>query len=284
MGQIDARTGRVHTSYAQAIASTGRLSSNDPNLQNIPIRTEEGRKIRTAFVADEGNVLLSADYSQIELRLLAHVADIEVLKKAFKDGADIHAMTASDVFGIPIDELDSATRSRAKAINFGMIYGISPFGLARQLGIAQGDAKSYIEAYFERYPGVKGYMEDTKESARENGYVETIYGRRVHVPGIQDKNPARRNFMERAAINAPLQGSAADIIKRAMILMPKALTSAKLKAQMLLQVHDELIFEVPESELEKTEAVVKKTMESAASLSVPLICDTGSGANWDVAH
>ena len=284
MGQIDARTGRVHTSYAQAITSTGRLSSNDPNLQNIPIRTEEGRKIRTAFVADEGNVLLSADYSQIELRLLAHVADIEVLKKAFKDGADIHAMTASDVFGIPIDELDSATRSRAKAINFGIIYGISPFGLARQLGIAQGDAKSYIEAYFERYPGVRGYMEDTKESARENGYVETIYGRRVHVPGIQDKNPARRNFMERAAVNAPLQGSAADIIKRAMILMPKALTSAKLKAQMLLQVHDELIFEVPESELEKTEAVVKKTMESAASLSVPLICDTGSGANWDVAH
>jgi DNA polymerase I len=284
MGQIDARTGRVHTSYAQAIASTGRLSSNDPNLQNIPIRTEEGRKIRTAFVADKGNVLLSADYSQIELRLLAHVADIDVLKKAFKDGADIHAMTASDVFGIPIDELDSATRSRAKAINFGIIYGISPFGLARQLGIAQGDAKSYIEAYFERYPGVKGYMDDAKEFARENGYVETIYGRRVHVPGIQDKNPARRNFMERAAINAPLQGSAADIIKRAMILMPKALTDAKLEARMLLQVHDELIFEVPESELEKTEAVVKKTMESAASLSVPLICDTGSGANWDVAH
>ncbi len=284
MGQIDARTGRVHTSYAQAIASTGRLSSNDPNLQNIPIRTEEGRKIRTAFVADAGNVLLSADYSQIELRLLAHVADIEVLKKAFKDGADIHAMTASDVFGIPIDELDSATRSRAKAINFGIIYGISPFGLARQLGIAQGDAKSYIEAYFERYPGVKGYMDDAKEFARENGYVETIYGRRVHVPGIQDKNPARRNFMERAAINAPLQGSAADIIKRAMILMPGALKKAKLKAQMLLQVHDELIFEVPESELEKTEDVVKKTMESAASLSVPLICDTGSGANWDVAH
>ena len=284
MGQIDARTGRVHTSYAQAIASTGRLSSNDPNLQNIPIRTEEGRKIRTAFVADKGNVLLSADYSQIELRLLAHVADIDVLKKAFKDGADIHAMTASEVFGIPIDELDSTTRNRAKAINFGIIYGISPFGLARQLGIAQGEAKSYIEAYFERYPGVKGYMDDAKEFARENGYVKTIYGRRVHVPGIQDKNPARRNFMERAAINAPLQGSAADIIKRAMILMPGALKKAKLKAQMLLQVHDELIFEVSEKELKKTEEVVKKTMESAASLSVPLICDTGSGANWDVAH
>ena len=284
MGQIDARTGRVHTSFAQAVASTGRLSSNDPNLQNIPIRTEEGRKIRTAFVADKGNVLLSADYSQIELRLLAHVADIDALKTAFKEGADIHAMTASEVFGIPIDELDGPTRNRAKAINFGIIYGISPFGLARQLGIAQGDAKSYIEAYFERYPGVKDYMDEAKEFARENGYVQTIYGRRVHVPGIQDKNPARRNFMERAAINAPLQGSAADIIKRAMILMPGALKKAKLKAQMLLQVHDELIFEVPEKELAKTEDVVKKTMESAASLSVPLICDTGSGASWDEAH
>ena len=284
MGQIDTKTGRVHTSFAQAVASTGRLSSNDPNLQNIPIRTEEGRKIRTAFMADKGNVLLSADYSQIELRLLAHVANIDVLKNSFKDGADIHAMTASDVFGIPVDELDSPTRNRAKAINFGIIYGISPFGLARQLGIAQGDAKSYIDAYFERYPGVKEYMEKAKEFARENGYVETIYGRRVHVPGIKDKNPARRNFMERAAINAPLQGSAADIIKRAMIMMPDALNSTKLKAQMLLQVHDELIFEVPESELEVTEKVVKKTMESAANLSVPLICDTGSGVNWDEAH
>ena len=284
MGQIDTKTGRVHTSFAQAVASTGRLSSNDPNLQNIPIRTEEGRKIRTAFIADKGNILLSADYSQIELRLLAHVAQIDVLKNAFKDGADIHAMTASDVFGIPLDELDGPTRNRAKAINFGIIYGISPFGLARQLGIAQSDAKSYIDAYFERYPGVKGYMEEAKEFARENGYVETIYGRRVHVPGIKDKNPARRNFMERAAINAPLQGSAADIIKRAMIMMPDALKFAKLKVQMLLQVHDELIFEVPESELEVTEKVVKKTMESAANLSVPLICDTGSGLNWDEAH
>ena len=284
MGQIDTKTGRVHTSFSQAVASTGRLSSNDPNLQNIPIRTEEGRKIRTAFVANKGNILLSADYSQIELRLLAHVANIDVLKKAFKDGADIHAMTASDVFGIPVDELDSPTRNRAKAINFGIIYGISPFGLARQLGIAQGDAKSYIDAYFERYPGVKGYMEEAKEFARENGYVETIYGRRVHVPGIKDKNPARRNFMERAAINAPLQGSAADIIKRAMIKMSDALNSKKLNAQMLLQVHDELIFEVPEGELEVTEKVVKKTMESAANLTVPLICDTGSGVNWDEAH
>ncbi|MBD19664.1 MAG: DNA polymerase I [Rhodospirillaceae bacterium] len=284
IGQIDSRTGRVHTSFAQAIASTGRLSSNDPNLQNIPIRTEDGRKIRTAFVADDKNVLLSADYSQIELRLLAHVADIGTLKKAFKDGVDIHALTASEVFGIPISQLDSPTRNRAKAINFGIIYGISPFGLARQLDIAQGDAKSFIEAYFARYPGVKGYMDNAKEFAQKTGYVETIFGRRVHVPGIKDKNLARRNFMERAAINAPLQGSAADIIKRAMILMPDVLKSADLKAQMLLQVHDELIFEVPRSELEKTEKLVKNVMESAASLSVPLICDTGYGLSWDEAH
>jgi len=284
LGQIDERTGRVHTSFAQAVASTGRLSSNDPNLQNIPIRTEEGRKIRTAFIADKGNVLLSADYSQIELRLLAHVAEIETLKKAFKDGVDIHALTASEVFGVPISDLDGPTRNRAKAINFGIIYGISPFGLARQLGISQSDAKSFIEAYFDRYPGVKGYMDNAKKFAQTNGYVETIYGRRVHVPGIKDKNPARRNFMERAAINAPLQGSAADIIKRAMILMPEALKSANLKAQMLLQVHDELIFEVPNSELGQTEKLVKRIMESAAALSVPLICDTGYGPSWDEAH
>jgi len=284
VGQIDARTGRVHTSFAQAVASTGRLSSNDPNLQNIPIRTEEGRKIRTAFVAETGHVLLSADYSQIELRLLAHVADIAALKEAFRDGADIHAMTASEVFGIPLDKLDGATRNRAKAINFGIIYGISPFGLARQLGIAQGDARSYIEAYFERYPGVQDYMERAKEQARENGYVTTIFGRKVHVPGIKDKNPARRSFMERAAINAPLQGSAADIIKRAMIRVEPALAAARLKARMLLQVHDELIFEVPEKELEKTADVVRKTMEGAARLTVPLVCETGSGRSWDEAH
>jgi DNA polymerase-1 len=284
MGQIDAKDGRVHTSFSQAVASTGRLSSNDPNLQNIPIRTEEGRKIRKAFVAEKGNVLLSADYSQIELRLLAHVADIAALKTAFHEGQDIHAMTASEVFGIPIDELEPAVRNRAKAINFGIIYGISPFGLARQLSIPQGDAKRYIEAYFERYPGVQDYMERTKAFANEHGFVTTIFGRKVHTPGIKDKNPARRNFAERAAINAPLQGTAADIIKRAMIRMPSALTDAKLKARMLLQVHDELIFEVPEAALEKTADVVKKTMEAAATLSVPLVCETGSGPNWDEAH
>ena len=284
VGQINPETGRVHTSYSQAIASTGRLSSNDPNLQNIPIRTEEGRKIRKAFVAEPGNVLLSADYSQIELRLLAHVADIKLLKEAFHNGADIHAATASEVFGIPIADLDSPTRNRAKAINFGIIYGISPFGLARQLGIPQGDAKTYIEAYFERYPGVRDYMEAKKEAARADGFVTTIFGRKVYVPGINDKNPARRNFMERAAINAPLQGAAADIIKRAMIRMPAALKCSKLKAKMLLQVHDELIFEVPEAELDNTSDVVRKTMEAAAHLSVPLVCETGHGASWAEAH
>jgi DNA polymerase-1 len=282
--QINPETGRVHTSYSQAVASTGRLSSNDPNLQNIPIRTEEGRKIRKAFVAEAGHVLLSADYSQIELRLLAHVADIKPLKEAFHNGADIHAATASEVFGIPVEDLDSPTRNRAKAINFGIIYGISPFGLARQLGIPQGDAKAYIEAYFKRYPGVRDYMEEKKEAARANGFVTTIFGRKVHVPGINDKNPARRNFMERAAINAPLQGAAADIIKRAMNRMPAALKRSKLKARMLLQVHDELIFEVPEAELDKTGDVVRKTMEAAAHLSVPLVCETGHGASWAEAH
>lgn len=284
VGQINPETGRVHTSYAQAIASTGRLSSNDPNLQNIPIRTEEGRKIRQAFVAGKGMTLLSADYSQIELRLLAHVAGIEVLRDAFRDGKDIHAMTASEVFGIPVEGMDSAVRSRAKAINFGIIYGISPFGLARQLRIPQGEAKAYIESYFEKFPGIKGYMETTKTFAREHGYVQTIFGRKCHTPGIADKNPARRNFSERAAINAPLQGAAADIIKRAMIRIPPALAGAGLGARMLLQVHDELIFEVPDAELEETAALVKKVMENAAHLDVPLIVETGSGVNWDEAH
>ena len=282
--QIDPATGRVHASYAQAVASTGRLSSTDPNLQNIPVRTEEGRKIRHAFIAEKGHVLLSADYSQIELRLLAHVADIEALKHAFRDGADIHAMTASEVFGVPVKGMDPQVRNRAKAINFGIIYGISPFGLARQLGIAQGEARAYIDAYFKRYPGVQAYMESAREFARKHGFVTTLFGRRIHVPGIHDKNPARRNFMERAAINAPLQGAAADIIKRAMIRIPDALAGAKLDARMLLQVHDELVFEVPEAQVEATSKAVKKTMESAAHLSVPLVCDIGVGPNWAEAH
>ena len=282
--QINPATKRIHTSYAQAIASTGRLSSTDPNLQNIPIRTEEGRKIRQAFVPEKGHVLLSADYSQIELRLLAHVAGIEALREAFRDGKDIHAMTASEVFGIPIENMESSVRSRAKAINFGIIYGISPFGLARQLSIPQGEAKQYIDNYFKKFPGIRDYMETTKTFAREHGFVQTIFGRKCHTPGINDKNPARRNFSERAAINAPLQGAAADIIKRAMIGIPETLKELGLGARMLLQVHDELIFEVPEGEVDETAAIITKKMEGAADLELPLVVDTGTGLNWDEAH
>jgi DNA polymerase-1 len=281
---INPATGRVHTNYGQAIATTGRLSSNDPNLQNIPVRTEEGRKIRQAFIAEDGHILLSADYSQIELRLLAHVAEIDVLKDAFKAGEDIHALTASQVFGVPIEGMDPMVRRQAKAINFGIIYGISAFGLARQLGIGRSAASDYIKAYFQRYPGIRDYMDRTKESARGNGYVTTLYGRKCHTPGIDNTNSAHRKFAERAAINAPIQGGAADIIKRAMIKIPGALAVAKLGARMLLQVHDELIFEVPEAELEATAQVVKQTMGSVAHLDVPLIVDTGHGANWDEAH
>jgi DNA polymerase-1 len=286
--QINPESGRVHTSYSQAVTSTGRLSSTDPNLQNIPVRTEEGRKIRRAFVAEEGFRLVSLDYSQIELRLLAHVAQIKALREAFRAGEDIHALTASQVFGVPAEAMDAQIRRKAKAINFGIIYGISPFGLARQLGIAQGEAKAYIQAYFERYPGIRDYMEQTKASCRERGYVETPFGRRVHVPFINDKNPVRRGFAERQAINAPLQGGAADIIKRAMIRVPEALEAAGLKARMLLQVHDELLFEVPEAEVEETTQVVRGVMEGAAlpavELSVPLTVDVGVGQNWAEAH
>ncbi len=281
---INPKTGRVHTSYAQAATTTGRLSSSDPNLQNIPVRTEEGRKIRQAFVPDKGHVLLSADYSQIELRLLAHVAGIDVLKQAFHDGQDIHAITANQVFGEPIEGMDPMTRRNAKAINFGIIYGISAFGLARQLGISNGEAKDYIDAYFDKYPGIKDYMERTKTQAKEMGYVETLFGRKCHMRGINDRNPNMRGFAERAAINAPIQGGAADIIKRAMVRLPDALADANSNARMLLQVHDELIFEVPEDELESATALVKSVMEGAAHLDVPLVVDTGHGANWDEAH
>ncbi len=284
VGQINPETGRVHTSYAQAVASTGRLSSSDPNLQNIPIRSEEGRKIRRAFVAEKGWKLLSADYSQIELRLLAHVADIEALKQAFRDGVDIHAMTASQVFGVAVEGMDPMVRRKAKAINFGIIYGISPFGLARQLGISRSEAAAYIDAYFERYPGIRDYMERTRAQARERGYVTTLFGRKCHVRGINDKNPSVRNFAERAAINAPIQGGAADIIKRAMIRLPEILERAGLAARMLLQVHDELLFEVPEAEVEATRAAVTRLMESVANLDIPLVLDTGVGSNWDDAH
>jgi DNA polymerase-1 len=285
---INPETGRVHTNFALAVASTGRLSSNEPNLQNIPIRTEEGRKIRRAFIAEEGWTLLSVDYSQIELRLAAEMAGIEPLKEAFQAGLDIHALTASQVFGIPVDGMDPMVRRRAKAINFGIIYGISPFGLAQQLGIPQAEAGAYIKAYFERYPGIRDYMERTKKSARERGYVTTLFGRRCHVPGINDRNPARRSFMERAAINAPLQGTAADIIKRAMIRVPPALKAAGLKARMLLQVHDELLFEVPQGEIEETAELVRQVMERAplpaVHLSVPLVAEAGWAQNWAEAH
>jgi DNA polymerase-1 len=282
--EINPETGRVHTSFAMAIASTGRLSSTDPNLQNIPVRTEEGRKIRRAFVAERGMALVSLDYSQIELRLLAHVADIAGLKDAFRDGHDIHALTASQVFGEPIKGMSAETRRRAKAINFGIIYGISAFGLARQLGIPQGEARRYIDAYFERYPGIRGYMDAMRERAKTEGYVETIFGRRIHLAGIADRNPARRSFAERQAINAPLQGAAADIIKRAMVRVPAALARARLKGRMILQVHDELLFEAPAGEVDTLVKTMTRVMEGAAHLSVPLVVDAGTAANWAEAH
>jgi DNA polymerase-1 len=285
---IDPRTKRVHTSFALAAASTGRLSSTDPNLQNIPVRNEEGRKIREAFVPAAGKTLLSFDYSQIELRLLAHVADIESLKDAFRKGQDIHATTASEMFGVPLDKMDKETRRRAKAINFGIIYGISAFGLARQLSIPQGEARAYIEAYFKRYPGIRAYMDRTKKEAHQQGYVSTPFGRRIWLPEIGSKNPAMRSFAERAAINAPIQGGAADIIKRAMVRIPAALAAAKLDARLLLQVHDELLFEVDPAEQERTVALVGGLMENAAEpavkLSVKLQVDWGAGPNWSAAH
>jgi len=253
-------------------------------LQNIPIRTTEGARIRKAFVAAPGNLLVSADYSQIELRLLAHVADIPALKDSFAKGEDIHARTASEVFGVPMAGMDSSTRRRAKAINFGIIYGISAFGLARQLGISGGEAKTYIDAYFKRYPEIRAYMENTKEQARIHGFVLTPFGRRCWVPRIKDKMPQLRAYAERQAINAPLQGGAADIIKRAMVKLPAALRAAGLSARLLLQVHDELLFEAAEDEADATAAVARRVMQDAAEISVPLIVETGIGTNWGSAH
>ncbi|MCG0994647.1 DNA polymerase I [Acetobacter indonesiensis] len=275
---------RVHTSFQMAITTTGRLSSNEPNLQNIPIRTEEGGRIRRAFIAPKGYKLISADYSQIELRLLADVANIPALREAFELGQDIHARTASEVFGVPLEGMDALTRRRAKAINFGIIYGISAFGLGRQLGIPAGEARSYIDAYFARYPGIRDYMERMREQARTLGYVLTPFGRRCYVPGIQEKSAVRRQYAERQAINAPLQGGAADIIKRAMVRLPHALKEAGFSARMLLQVHDELLFEAPEAEAEAVAALARTIMEAAATLSVPLVVETGIGHNWAEAH
>ena len=287
-GYVNAQTHRVHTNYALAATTTGRLSSSEPNLQNIPVRTEEGRKIRRAFIAEPGTKLVSADYSQIELRLLAEVAEVPALRKAFRDGLDIHAMTASEMFGVPVKDMPGEVRRRAKAINFGIIYGISAFGLANQLAIPREEASAYIKKYFERFPGIRDYMEETKAFAKKNGYVLTLFGRKCHYPDIAAGNPSLRAFNERAAINARLQGSAADIIRRAMIRIEPALSKAKLNAKMLLQVHDELIFEVPEGEVEKTLPVVKRVMEDApmpaVSLSVPLQVDARAAHNWDEAH
>ncbi len=287
-GYVNPATKRVHTSYALAATPTGRLSSSEPNLQNIPIRTEEGRKIRKAFIADPGHKLVSADYSQIELRLLAEIADVPALRQAFQEGTDIHAMTASEMFGVPVQGMPPDVRRRAKAINFGIIYGISAFGLANQLGIGRDEAGAYIKKYFERFPGIRDYMEEAKAFCRTHGYVTTLFGRKVHYPDIKAKNPSLRAFNERAAINARLQGTAADIIRRAMIRMPDVLREAKLAARMLLQVHDELVFEVPDREVEKTLPVVARVMEyaplPAVSLTVPLQVEARAADNWDEAH
>jgi len=285
---VDPQTRRVHTTYALAATTTGRLSSNEPNLQNIPVRNEEGRKIRRAFIAIPGHKLVSADYSQIELRLLAEIADIPVLKQAFRDGLDIHAMTASEMFGVPVQGMPGEIRRRAKAINFGIIYGISAFGLANQLGIPREEAAAYIKKYFERFPGIRAYMDATRDFCREHGYVTTLFGRKCHYPDIRSPNPSHRAFNERAAINARLQGTAADIIRRAMARMDEALAEKKLSAKMLLQVHDELIFEVPDDEVAATLPVVQHVMQDApfpaVLLSVPLRVDARAADNWDEAH
>jgi DNA polymerase-1 len=285
---VSERTGRVHTSFSLAATTTGRLSSSDPNLQNIPIRTEEGRKIRAAFVAEAGHVLVSADYSQIELRLLAHIGDIPQLKAAFLEDLDIHAMTASEMFGVPIEGMPSETRRRAKAINFGIIYGISAFGLANQLSIPQDEAGAYIKTYFERFPGIRGYMDRTRALVREQGYVTTVFGRRINIPIIRSKSVAERQFAERAAINAPIQGTAADVMRRAMARMPSALRGAGLSARLLLQVHDELVFEAPEAEGEAVCDLARRVMEHAAApavaFSVPLKVEARAALNWEAAH
>ena len=282
--QINPATERVHTSFSMTSAPTGRLASTDPNLQNIPIRTEEGRRIRSTFVCEPGHLLMSADYSQIELRLLAHIADIASLKQAFHDGIDIHAMTASEVFHVPLETMDPLTRRNAKAINFGIIYGISAFGLARQLSIGRDEARDYIDAYFERFPGIRGYMDRTVSEAREAGHVTTLFGRKCHLPDIRSSKGHIRAYNERAAINAPLQGSAADVIKRAMLRIPDALEAEGLKGRMLLQVHDELLFEVPEGEAGETAQCIRGIMEDAAHLDVPLTVDVGMGTDWNAAH
>jgi DNA polymerase-1 len=282
--RIDPETGRVHTSYRQAVASTGRLSSTDPNLQNIPVRTPEGRRIRQAFIAPAGSIILAADYSQIELRIMAHLSGDQRLLEAFESGEDIHRATAAEVFGVAPKKVSDDERRSAKAINFGLIYGMSAFGLARQLGVPRREAQEYVDLYFSRYPGVKQFMDDTKERARDCGYVETVFGRRLYLPEIKSRNAARRQYAERTAINAPMQGTAADIIKRAMITLDRWLAERDKTVRMIMQVHDELVFEVAEDAVADLQAVVTAQMEAAADLSVPLKVDVGVGKNWDEAH
>jgi DNA polymerase-1 len=282
--QINPKTHRVHTSYHQAVAATGRLSSMDPNLQNIPVRTEEGRRIRQAFIAPKNYVLLAADYSQIELRIMAHLSGDTGLLEAFESGQDIHRATAAEVFGLKPDKVSDERRRAAKAINFGLIYGMSAFGLAKQLGIDRGDAQDYVDLYFTRYPGVKRYMDETRLQAREQGYVETVFGRRLYLPEIGSRNQQLRQYAERSAINAPMQGTAADIIKRAMITVHRWLKESGTKARMIMQVHDELVFEVEKSALEAVQVEAPKLMAAAAKLKVPLVVDVGVGDNWEEAH
>ncbi len=281
---IDPRTGRIHTSYHQAVTATGRLSSSDPNLQNIPVRTAEGRRIRQAFVAEAGNRIVSADYSQIELRIMAHLSGDERLLEAFAAGEDIHRATAAEVFGVPLEQVSEEQRRSAKAINFGLIYGMSAFGLARQLGIERGAAQAYVDRYFERYPGVKRFMDRTREQAKQEGFVETVFGRRLYLPEINAGNAQRRQYAERTAINAPMQGTAADIIKRAMIDIHRWLQESGMGTRMIMQVHDELVFEAPAEEVETVCEQLRRRMSAAAELKVPLVVEVGVGANWDEAH
>jgi DNA polymerase-1 len=282
--QIEAGTGRVHTSYHQAVAATGRLSSTDPNLQNIPIRTPEGRRIRQAFIAPKNHLLLAADYSQIELRIMAHLSGDEGLLQAFAENKDIHSATAAEVFELDLSDVTADQRRSAKAINFGLMYGMSAFGLGKQLGISRGQAQEYVDLYFDRYPGVKAFMDGTRETASKQGYVETVFGRRLYLPEINARNAQRRQYAERSAINAPMQGTAADIIKRAMINVHDWLSEGELNARMIMQVHDELVFEVASDNVEAVSARVTEIMCAAAELSVALKVDIGVGKNWDEAH
>jgi len=281
---VQPTTGRVHTSYHQAVAATGRLSSTDPNLQNIPIRSEEGRRIRQAFIPESGRIMMAADYSQIELRIMAHLSEDKGLLDAFSNDIDVHSATAAEVFGMELEEVGTEERRAAKAINFGLIYGMSAFGLAKQLNITRFDAQDYIDVYFDRYPGVKDYMDKTRAQAHDDGYVETVFGRRLYLPEINSRNGMRRQYAERTAINAPMQGTAADIIKRAMISVDHEMQNSQHDALMVMQVHDELVFEVHADQLGDFTAMVVSKMQSAAALSVPLIVSVDTGKNWDEAH